>query len=119
MVKQLVKHGVMVDRFSLCFGTVDGDGALLLGDLALPGNVIEFDYVPLMRTAGHYYIVRMDNMGLGGVPLDIRPVWWCLSVWCYGCWCLRRCKGDVHGTHATSVSGQGWFGVVFFCYSFS
>ncbi len=32
VVNQLVKAGVIDDMFSLCFGMVEGDGALLLGD---------------------------------------------------------------------------------------
>lgn len=32
VVNQLVKAGVIDDVFSLCFGMVEGDGALLLGD---------------------------------------------------------------------------------------
>ena len=32
VVNQLVKGGVIDDVFSLCFGMVEGDGALLLGD---------------------------------------------------------------------------------------
>lgn len=71
---QLVKQGAMRDRFSLCFGSVEGDGALLLGDLDLPGNTILFDYVPMLRTASHYYLVKVDALGLGGTPLSVRQV---------------------------------------------
>jgi hypothetical protein len=34
-VNQLVKAGVIDDVFSLCFGMVEGDGALLLGDAGM------------------------------------------------------------------------------------
>jgi hypothetical protein len=35
-MNQLVKAGVVDDVFSLCFGMVEGDGALLLGDAGGP-----------------------------------------------------------------------------------
>lgn len=74
LINQLVKQGAMQDRFSLCFGSIEGQGALLLGDLDLPRNTVHFDYVPMLPTTSHYYMVKVDTLGLGGIPLPIRQV---------------------------------------------
>lgn len=71
---QLVKRGAMKDRFSLCFGGEEGQGALLLGDLDLPESTVHFDYVPMLPTTGHYYMVKVNALGLGGTKLPIRQV---------------------------------------------
>lgn len=74
-MNQLVKAGVIDDVFSLCFGMVEGDGALLLGDMQLPGG-IQLQYTPLLRSATHpfYYNVRMLSLAVDGQLLPVPQV---------------------------------------------
>ena len=41
-VAQLAGRGVIDDVFALCFGSVEGDGALMLGDVSLQVRAIIF-----------------------------------------------------------------------------
>lgn len=72
MVNQLVRAGVIDDVFSLCFGSVEGDGALLLGDAPLPGG-IDLQYTPLLRSISHpfYYNVKMLSVAVDGQLLPV------------------------------------------------
>lgn len=82
VVNQLVKAGVIDDVFSLCFGMVEGDGALLLGDAEVPGS-IALQYTPLLSSASHpfYYNVKMLSLAVDGQLLPVPQV---------GCWTLLR-----------------------------
>ena len=46
---QLADAHVIEDVFALCFGSVEGDGALVLGAAALPPGVTLL-YTPLLRS---------------------------------------------------------------------
>lgn len=74
-MNQLVKAGVIDDVFSLCFGMVEGDGALLLGEAPLPGT-IELAYTPLLHSTSHpfYYNVRMLSLAVDGQLLPVPQV---------------------------------------------
>ncbi|KAL4450641.1 hypothetical protein ABPG77_000997 [Micractinium sp. CCAP 211/92] len=72
VVNQLVKAGVIDDMFSLCFGMVEGDGALLLGDAEVPGS-IALQFTPLVPSATHpfYYNVKMLSLAVNGQLLPV------------------------------------------------
>lgn len=72
VVNQLVKAGVIDDVFSLCFGMVEGDGALLLGDAVVPGS-IALQYTPLLTSTSHpfYYNVKMLSLAVDGRLLPV------------------------------------------------
>lgn len=72
---QLAGKGVIDDVFSLCFGSVEGDGALMLGDVALPKNLV-MQYTPLLSSAAHphYYLVKLEHMNVGGGVLNVPQV---------------------------------------------
>ena len=63
------------DTFALCFGGVEGGGALLLGDAPLPAGT-RLLHTPLLPSAEHphYYVVGLDQLAVGGAPLDVPPV---------------------------------------------
>ncbi|PSC67812.1 acid protease [Micractinium conductrix] len=72
VVNQLVKAGIIDDVFSLCFGMVEGHGALLLGDADVPG-FIPLQYTPLISSASHpfYYNVKMLSLAVDGQLLPV------------------------------------------------
>lgn len=76
IVNQLVAAGVIDDAFSLCFGSVAGDGALVLGDAPPPPGLPPLAFTPLVPNRGHpfYYNVRLSSIAVGGTPLDVQPV---------------------------------------------
>ena len=62
--------------FSLCFGSVEGDGALMLGDVDLSEQDIELRYTALLSSVAHphYYSIRLESLWVGDVELAVRPV---------------------------------------------
>jgi hypothetical protein len=72
VVNQLVAAGEIDDIFSLCFGVVEGDGVLMLGD-SPAANEVELQYTPMVPSPTHpfYYNVRLDAISVGGDQLDI------------------------------------------------
>lgn len=82
VVNQLVKAGVIDDVFSLCFGMVEGDGVLLLGDADVPGT-IPMQYTPLLTSASHpfYYNVKMLSIAIDGQLLAVPQVGACVCRW--------------------------------------
>lgn len=46
---------------------------LLLGDVATP-PAVTLQWTPLLKTAAHYYIVRLEALRLGGQQLDLQRV---------------------------------------------
>ncbi|KAG7674709.1 putative Aspartic proteinase 39 [Nannochloris sp. 'desiccata'] len=72
LVNQLVAAGEIDDIFSLCFGVVEGDGVLMLGD-SPAANEVGLQYTPLVPSPTHpfYYNVRLDAISVGGDQLDI------------------------------------------------
>lgn len=61
------------DVFSMCFGSVEGDGVLLLGDVDIPSD-IGLQFTPMLPTRAHYYIVRLDSIQLSGNMVNVRQV---------------------------------------------
>lgn len=91
VLDQLVRAGELEDAFSLCFGTFDGDGALLLGSaaratgedggeaaaaglLAPPTPLSRVVETPLLRRVDHpyFYTVDLTDMAIGGESLAVH-----------------------------------------------
>ncbi len=62
---QLAGAEAIEDVFSLCFGGVEGNGALMLGDVPPATFNVELQYTPLVFSAvhPHYYLARLQNDG--------------------------------------------------------
>ncbi|GAB4814012.1 hypothetical protein N2152v2_001058 [Parachlorella kessleri] len=73
LVTQLVADGAIDDVFSLCFGGVEGDGALVLGSAPLPPDLGQLQYTPLLRDGSYslYYRVELEGIALGGQQLQV------------------------------------------------
>ena len=73
------------DVFSLCFGSVEGDGALMLGDVDLSEQDIELRYTSLLSSLAHphYYSVQLESLWVGDVQLPVRPVNRLLALYVY------------------------------------
>ena len=73
---QLAGRGVIDDVFSLCFGSVEGDGALMLGDVDLSEQDIALQYTALLSSLAHphYYSVQLESLWVGEVQLPVKPV---------------------------------------------
>ena len=88
---QLASNGSIDDVFALCFGSVEGEGALMLGDADVAGRFnVDLQYTPLLANPAHphYYSVALEALVVGGEKLDVRPVrpgflWlgWPYRVW--------------------------------------
>lgn len=74
VINQLVAAGQIEDMFSLCFGVVEGDGVLMLGD-SPAGREVPLQYTPFVPSPSHpfYYNVQLDALSVGGDRLDIPP----------------------------------------------
>ena len=64
------------DVFSLCFGSVEGDGALLLGEVDLSTYNVELEYTPLLTSIAypHYYSVQLLGIQVGNTKLNVPVV---------------------------------------------
>ena len=73
---QLAKEGYIDDVFSLCFGSVEGDGALLLGAVNHSQYNVQLEYTPLVASLAypHYYSVRLMSIVVGNTKLEIPAV---------------------------------------------
>lgn len=73
---QLAGSGVIDDVFALCFGSVEGDGALMLGDVDAAEYDVALQYTALLSSLAHphYYSVQLDALWVGGQQLPVRPV---------------------------------------------
>ena len=79
LLLQLAGAGHIEDVFSLCFGGVEGNGALMLGDVPPASANVSLQYTPLVASAQHphYYLARLQELGVNGVTLEVdqaRPV---------------------------------------------
>eukprot|EP00191_Tetraselmis_sp_GSL018_P003793 CAMPEP_0177598816 /NCGR_PEP_ID=MMETSP0419_2-20121207/12605_1 /TAXON_ID=582737 /ORGANISM="Tetraselmis sp., Strain GSL018" /LENGTH=521 /DNA_ID=CAMNT_0019091395 /DNA_START=616 /DNA_END=2181 /DNA_ORIENTATION=+ len=74
---QLAKSGAIEPMFSLCFGDVYGEGALLLGDVAIPPEM-RMRHVPLVSNPRHphYYNINLHGMSLGDERLNSPASAW-------------------------------------------
>ena len=75
---QLAGSGDIEDVFSLCFGGVEGNGALMLGDVPPATFNVQLQYTPILESQRypHYYLARLQNVGVNGtiLPVDqVRP----------------------------------------------
>ena len=72
VINQLVAAGEIDDVFSLCFGMVEGDGVLMLGDSPATAD-IPLQHTPLVPSPTHpfYYNVRLDAISGGGEELEV------------------------------------------------
>ncbi len=73
---QLAGSGVIDDVFALCFGSVEGDGALMLGDVDAAEYDVALQYTALLSSLAHphYYSVQLDALWVGGQQLPVRAV---------------------------------------------
>lgn len=73
---QLAGQGMIEDVFSLCFGSVEGDGALLLGQVDLSAYNVELEYTPLLTSIAypHYYSVQLLGIQVGNTKLNVPLV---------------------------------------------
>ena len=72
VMNQLVSAGEIDDVFSLCFGLVEGDGVLMLGDSPATQEV-DLQHTPIIPSAMHpfYYNVQLDAISVAGTPLNV------------------------------------------------
>ncbi|BDA43922.1 Aspartic proteinase Asp1 [Coccomyxa sp. Obi] len=75
LVNQLAGSGVIDDVFALCFGSVEGDGALMLGDVDTAEYDVALQYTALLSSLAHphYYSVQLDALWVGGQQLPVPP----------------------------------------------
>jgi len=76
IVNQLTKSGVIENKFALCFGSVEGQGALLLGDPDVPKAYLGpkgLRYTPLLKSPQHpaYYNVGLKGIAVGKTLLIV------------------------------------------------
>ncbi|KAK9790119.1 hypothetical protein WJX73_003557 [Symbiochloris irregularis] len=78
IVNQLVKAGEIDDVFSLCFGGMDGDGALLLGNVSVPPYTNSLQYTPLLTSAYNkvFFTVTLEQMDVNGSALPVAREEW-------------------------------------------
>lgn len=67
------------DVFALCFGSVEGDGALMLGDVDAAEYDVALEYTSLLSSLAHphYYSVKLDGLRVGDVQLSVPQVRLC------------------------------------------
>ena len=82
-VVQLASRGVVADVFSLCFGGVEGDGALMLGDVDPGVYGLSIAYTPLVPSPEHphYYCLQLDAVAVDSTVLPVPAV----RTWLFHC----------------------------------
>ncbi|KAL3138709.1 hypothetical protein ABBQ32_006464 [Trebouxia sp. C0010 RCD-2024] len=74
VMNQLARAGTIEDVFSICFGGVEGNGALMLGDVSPATFNVSLHYTPLLATSAHphYYVARLEGVAVDGsiLPVD-------------------------------------------------
>ncbi|KAJ0098007.1 hypothetical protein Patl1_28585 [Pistacia atlantica] len=82
VVDQLVEKGVISDSFSLCYGGMDiGGGAMVLGDISPPANMVFAHSDPVRRYVlkkfrdgnSPYYNINLKAIHVAGKPLPLNP----------------------------------------------
>ena len=88
---QLAGRGVVADTFSLCFGGVEGDGALMLGnvDPALYGISLAHTALVPSPDHPHYYCLQLEGLAVDGalLPLPAVRAWQGMGAALMGCAC--------------------------------
>ena len=84
---QLAGRGVVADTFSLCFGGVEGDGALMLGDVDPGLYGINLAHTALVPSPDHphYYCLQLEGLAVDGALLPV-PAVRLAALWELG-WC--------------------------------
>jgi len=74
LVQQLVNKKVIDNQFSLCFGLVEGEGALILGQSPALRNV-SLGYTQMVEspTNENYYTLDMKAIHVNGIELGLEP----------------------------------------------
>eukprot|EP00884_Botryococcus_braunii_P019358 jgi/Botrbrau1/6105/Bobra.331_2s0002.1 len=75
IINQLASRGVISDMFSLCFGSVEGDGAFMVGDVDLSPYNVDLQYTPMIDSPGHphYLAVGLEAIAVANKTLRISP----------------------------------------------
>lgn len=73
---QLASRGVISDMFSLCFGSVEGEGAFMVGDVDISPYNVSLQYTPMVESPGHphYIAVNLVAIGVGSKGLRLGSV---------------------------------------------
>ena len=67
---QLAGSGVTEDMFSLCFGSIEGDGALLLGNVLVPPYTQQLRYTPMVQDpSNQFYMTALEQVAVGNTTL--------------------------------------------------
>lgn len=67
---QLAGAGVTEDMFSLCFGSIEGDGALLLGNVLVPPYTQQLRYTPMVQgPSNQFYMAALEQAAVGNTTL--------------------------------------------------
>ena len=66
LLLQLAGEGVTEDLFSLCYGSIEGDGALMLGDVVLPPWTEQLAYSPMVQVG-----VLLSSLAWAGLALQV------------------------------------------------
>lgn len=74
LVQQLVDKSIIDNQFSLCFGLVEGEGALILGKAPALMDVT-LGYTPMVDspTNENYYTLEMKSIHVNGIKLGLDP----------------------------------------------
>ena len=88
---QMATRGDIADVFSLCFGSVEGDGAMMLGDVDLDPYGVELNYTQLLSSPAHphYYCVELESIAVADTVLAVAKV----SAMLLTLWRLSRVSG--------------------------
>ncbi|XP_040992292.1 aspartic proteinase 36-like isoform X3 [Juglans microcarpa x Juglans regia] len=74
IVDQLVDKGVVSDSFSLCYGGMDvGGGAMVLGGISPPTDMVFTHSDPFRDGNSPYYNIDLKNIHVAGKPLLLNP----------------------------------------------
>ena len=61
--------------FSLCFGSIEGDGALLLGNVLVPPYTQQLRYTPMVQEpSNQFYMTALEQMAVGNTTLPFDQV---------------------------------------------
>lgn len=76
LLLQLARAQHIEDVFSLCFGGVEGNGALMLGDVPPASVNVSLQYTPLVSSVAHphYYQAKLNDLSVNGTILPVDTV---------------------------------------------
>lgn len=81
LLLQLAEANHIEDVFSLCFGGVEGNGALMLGDVPPASFNVTLQYTPLISSPAHphYYLAKLNDISVNATTLPVSQVC-CVTV---------------------------------------